>query len=349
MDRAASPHEPRSQAQPPPQAAPPKRAASPKDSPAQTLRKRPSRKSSRPTPAVERSLASDAPRAHANGAAPRANGANGAALRASGGAPRASDGLQTSGPQSIASTAVEPPGPTPMAMLDAALERGADPATLDKLLDLHERLEHSRARRAFEVSMAAARAEIPPIKRNRRAAAVGGTRRGYRHEDLGEIARTINPILARQGLSYRFRTSSVPNEPVSVTCIVSHHMGHYEENSLQGPRDDSGDKNGIQAIGSTITYLQRYTLKAALGLAAAHDDDGASSGIGSALAEGADDPLTDEQLEQLTSLLDEAGADSRKFCVYLGIDSLGALRQSRLKDAVAALKAKRKKKAGQAL
>jgi hypothetical protein len=33
-------------------------------------------------------------------------------------------------------------------------------------------------------------------------------------------------------------------------------------------------KNSLQAIASTTTYLQRYTLKLALGLSVSHDDDG---------------------------------------------------------------------------
>ena len=43
-----------------------------------------------------------------------------------------------------------------------------------------------------------------------------------------------------------------------------------------GGADQSGNKNGFQAIGSAVTYLQRYTLKSALGLSAEVDDDAQS-------------------------------------------------------------------------
>ena len=105
--------------------------------------------------------------------------------------------------------------------------------------------------------MAAAKAEIPVIAKNRTVDLTSPKgRTHYKHEDLAEIARTVTPILAKHGLSYRYRTSSVPNEPVTVTCIVSHRGGHAEENILAAGRDESGNKNSIQAIGSTITYLQ---------------------------------------------------------------------------------------------
>lgn len=66
---------------------------------------------------------------------------------------------------------------------------------------------------------------------------------------------------------------------VTVTCIISHRDGHFEENTLSAGRDESGNKNSIQAVGSTLTYLQRMTLKASLGLAASDDDDGASADV----------------------------------------------------------------------
>jgi hypothetical protein len=134
--------------------------------------------------------------------------------------------------------------------------------------------------------MASAKAEIPVIRKNREVdfpSKSGGARTNYRYEDLAEIARTVDPILARHGLSYRFRTSSPPNEPVTVICVIAHRSGHFEENTLSAGRDDSGNKNSIQAVGSTLTYLQRMTLKAALGLAAAEDDDARGAGTGNKL------------------------------------------------------------------
>ena len=49
---------------------------------------------------------------------------------------------------------------------------------------------------------------------------------------------------------------------------------------MRGPRASTGPgRTAIQALGSTQTYLQRYTLKAALGLSASKDDDGAGGAV----------------------------------------------------------------------
>lgn len=188
------------------------------------------------------------------------------------------DDIERSHPQ-----IVPPPFPvaaTPMSILSDAVGRGATIETIAQLMTLQERWEKNEARKAFDDAIASAKAEIPAIKKNR---AVGyesartGDTTSYRHEDFAEVARVVTPVLARYGLSFRFRTDSTPGAPVSVTCIISHRLGYSEENTLRAPPDVSGKKNSIQAIGSTVTYLQRYTLKAALGVAAEHDDDTAGA------------------------------------------------------------------------
>ncbi len=174
--------------------------------------------------------------------------------------------------------AVVPQQATPMSILAVAVQKGMDIATIRELLALQKEWESNEARKAFNEAMAAAKADIPVIRKNQTVDFTSPKGRTfYPYEDLAEIARTVDPILAKHGLSYRFRTTSTPNEPIGVTCIVAHRLGFAEENTLCAGRDDSGNKNSIQSIGSTITYLQRMTLKASLGLSAAVDDDGRSA------------------------------------------------------------------------
>jgi hypothetical protein len=224
---------------------------------------------------------------------------------------------------------------TPMTLLERAVTSGASIEVLEKLMALQERFDANQARRAFDNAMAAAKAKIPTIVKNREVDFTSQKgRTNYRYEDLGEIAKTVNPILAEYGLSYRFRTQSPVNEPVTVTCIVSHRDGHFEENTLCAGRDESGNKNSIQAIGSTLTYLQRMTLKAALGLAASVDDDGKSANDGA--------KISDEQLATITALAEDVGANKEAFCKYLKVESLSDILAVNFKRACDALEAKRK-------
>jgi len=229
---------------------------------------------------------------------------------------------------------------TPMAMIDRALATNATPETLERLLALQERWEASQARKAFDNAMAAAKAEIPTIFKNRLVDFTGktGIRTHYRHEDLAEIAKTVDPILAKHGLSYRYRTQSPIGEPITVTCIVSHRDGHSEENTLVGPRDDSGNKNPIQSIGSTITFLQRYTLKSALGLAASNDDDGKTSNQTEA-----DNPISQEQAATIRALIDETETDIQKFCELMKVESVPELTIAQYPRVISSLEAKKRR------
>lgn len=227
---------------------------------------------------------------------------------------------------------------TPMDLLAAALDRGADLSILEKLMDLQERHERNQARKAFDAAMADARAEFPIIKKNRTVDFTSQKgRTNYVYEDLASVAEAVNPVLGRHGLYYRFRTTAVPGEPVTVTCIVSHRLGYYEENTLCAGRDESGNKNAIQSIGSTLTCLQRMTLKAALGLAAAADDDGKAS-----TSKPEDELISEAERVQIIDKIEETGADIERFCRYLRVDAIADLRKSRFADAMAALNQKRR-------
>jgi hypothetical protein len=215
-----------------------------------------------------------------------------------------------------------------------------DPERVERFIALKRQMDADAARKAFYNALSDAKAEIPVIAKNRTVGYEHKDGKGdtsYRHEDLGEIARTVDPILAAHGLSYRFRTTSVPNEPVTVTCIIAHRDGHSEENTLSAGRDDSGKKNTIQSIGSTITYLQRYTLKAALGLAASSDDDGKRS------EEADEDVISEEQRKAILDLIDEVGGSADVFCKYFKIAAIAALPAAQYDRAIAALEAKRAK------
>ncbi|MCE8420364.1 ERF family protein [Rhodovulum sulfidophilum] len=184
-------------------------------------------------------------------------------------------------PQGDAATPASFGAITPMGMISQAVANGASIETVERLIALHERWESGRARKAFDAAISAARAEIKPIVKGSTVdyeSKKSGDRTNYAYETLDAIAREVDPILAQHGLSYRFRSRQSDRGGLAVTCIVAHCDGYSEETTLSGPPDQSGNKNAYQAIGSAATYLQRYTLKLALGLSAAKDDDAQGAG-----------------------------------------------------------------------
>lgn len=169
------------------------------------------------------------------------------------------------------------PEVTPMQLVERAMAAG-NLELVEKFMALQERWEANQARKAFDAAIASAKAEIKPIAKKQEVDFTSTRgRTNYEHEGLADIAEHIDPILAKNGLSYRYRPKQ-EGKILFITCRLAHRDGHTEEVELFAGFDESGNKNSIQSIGSTATYLQRYTLKLALGLAAAKDDDGHAAG-----------------------------------------------------------------------
>jgi len=158
-----------------------------------------------------------------------------------------------------------------MAMAQQALALGKVDQ-LDKLLDLQMRWDGEQARKAFVAAMAAFKAEPMVIGKNKQVSFT--TSKGkteYKHAELSDITAVVVPMMAKHGLSHRWTISQ--DKGITVTCIVTHAGGHSETVQMTAPADDSGGKNTIQSIGSTKSYLERYTLLAATGMATGGDDD----------------------------------------------------------------------------
>lgn len=226
----------------------------------------------------------------------------------------------------------EPVALTPMEMLARAVQGGSSPETLEKLLTLQERWERNEAKKLYDAAMSTAKAKIPAILKTRQVTYSGSA--GFKHETLPGIAKIVDPILTDAGLSYRFRTSSDATT-VTVTCVLTHVAGHSEETTLSGPHDKSGGKNSIQAVGSSVTYLQRYSLKAALGIAASDDDDAAKVD--------AEEKITEQQATEIIDLLEANGADRAKFLKWAKVDRVEDIAASHYESCVAAIKKAGKK------
>lgn len=156
---------------------------------------------------------------------------------------------------------------TPAQMLQIAVEQNADLGKLEKLMELQERWEASQAKKAYHKAMALFREDCPTIEKTR-------TGHNTKYAGLAETLQTIKGAMSDHGISHGWTTQQADGV-ISVTCTVTHIDGHSESTSLSAGADSTGSKNSIQAIGSTVSYLQRYTLFALLGLASQEmDTDG---------------------------------------------------------------------------
>lgn len=220
---------------------------------------------------------------------------------------------------------------TPMEMIANAVQRGMDPATIQQLLDLKDRHEADEARKAYVRAMAAFKAEPLSVGKDK-TVSYNGT--SYHHASLAQVVGAVVAALSKHGLSHRWDTMQ-DGDHITVSCVLTHELGHSERTTLSAGPDKSGSKNSIQAIGSTVSYLQRYTLMAATGLAA-HDMDDDARSAGKPV-----EYITESELADLNALVEEVGADVAAFCKYLKIESMDKMPRSWLENAVKILNKKR--------
>ncbi len=160
---------------------------------------------------------------------------------------------------------------SPAYLLQVAVERGAPLEYVEKLMGLMERWETNEARKAYNEAFAAFKAEAVVIIKNRDVTA--GPLSGKKYAELFAVVNAATPALSRHGLSASWKLTKDDKDWIEVTCTLKHIGGYSESVSMGGPPDSGGAKNKIQERASTVTYLERYTLKAILGLSEQEDDN----------------------------------------------------------------------------
>ena len=224
-------------------------------------------------------------------------------------------------------------------LIRTAVEKGYDPAFISQLMDLQERNDKRIAEQAYVKSMANFKKNPPKIDKDRHVQY--DTQKGrvdYRHASLANVTEKISSALGENGLSASWKTEQ-ENGVIKVTCSITHELGHGESTSLSGAADLTGSKNPIQAVGSTISYLQRYTLLALTGLATHDmDDDGKGS---DPQIEGSNDFISEAQLKDLIKEKEAVGMTDKLFLRSLKIDVLSELPANKFKFAMGILKARK--------
>lgn len=89
----------------------------------------------------------------------------------------------------------------------------------------------------------------------------------------------------------------------------------------------------VQNLGAVQTYMRRYLWMAALEIVE-HDAVDASK-------PGDQPKATDDQVEQVVSLIEETGSDKEKLCEYFQVSEISAMTSQQAQDAIAMLNRKK--------
>lgn len=193
---------------------------------------------------------------------------------------------------------------------------------MDRLLAVQERWEENEARKAYNAAFSKFKAlNVGAVKTEHvRYQKKDKTWTDYWHDDVGVTLHNVGAAMGPLGLAIRFATKHIDGL-IYVAAICSHSLGHSERAELPAAPDTSGGKNDIQAVGSTIRYLQRYTLNMLLGLAPPGDPNEGHL------------PISAEEVDEINAALERkqkenpgaANWSTERFCNWLGVGNVESI------------------------
>lgn len=157
----------------------------------------------------------------------------------------------------------------PQDLLALAVQKGADVATLERLMVVRTQLKSEAAKEAYFTALAAFQAECPIIRKGRKVAIPGGPQ--YNYAPLDEIIRKVQPLLDKHGFSVD-RDAEIDEKWVTAIVTVHHRLGHSETKRFKVPAETKAGMSPQQKYGAAGTFAERYAFCGALGIRTGDQD-----------------------------------------------------------------------------
>lgn len=209
---------------------------------------------------------------------------------------------------------------------------------IDKLLTVQMKMMDRQAKMDYDQALARVQSDMPRITQRGEIKNKSGqvVAKYMKYEDIDAV---IRPRLQAEGFSL-MHTRADLNGKMIVTTTLKHRAGHQESVDMPLPYDQPNQlKNAVQSAVSTFSYGKRVNVCSLLNIVAeGEDNDGQSS---EAMT------ISEEQAVEIKEWLqrlfnDGKNVDTRKFCAYLGADSVDEIPMAKYETAVELLRRKEK-------
>ena len=222
----------------------------------------------------------------------------------------------------IAPTVADINAMSPIMQMQQAKSMGLSVAEMKEMLAIQKEWEENEARKAFHAALSEWKKNPPKVYKD-----LINLKYGSAYSSIGNTVNTCNESMGPFGLSARWEfPDSNDMNLITVTCILSHSLGHEEKVTLVGNPDKEGSKNPLQERKSARTYLKLETYEAVTGVASINgnvDDDGNSAGKAPTIT-----TISDDQIKTLDARITDNDLESDIFtdwlakkCPYTGGDT----------------------------
>ena len=215
---------------------------------------------------------------------------------------------------------------TVLTLLDKAMSNpDMNVETLEKMMDLQERMMAKDAQMSFNSAMSRLQKVLPIISKTAKT----NNAKYAKHED---IEAQIKPLYTEYGFSVDYTSKTNADGRITFYGTLSHIDGHSKTAEFETAPDTSGSKNATQAIASAMTYAQRYLLKMLFNLVFLNeDDDGYAANH---------NYITDDEASEIISLIEITQTNTPKFLEVMGATQVTKIKAKDYPRAINGLRAK---------
>lgn len=160
-----------------------------------------------------------------------------------------------------------------IASIQNQLLESQDEGTFNRLMTLRREHLNQEAKKEFMVAFSFLQAALPSVKKSGKASfkTKQNGQVQYSFVKIDDLTEALKPIICQHGFSFMFRQKEI-HDRIAVCCVVMHVSGHQEVVEMTAPVDNTGAKNHLQAIASTVSYLKRLTFVSAFGVSVTDED-----------------------------------------------------------------------------
>lgn len=212
-----------------------------------------------------------------------------------------------------------------------------DVEKLERIMQMQEHILDRDAEKAFNAAMTKAQNRIELV-----VADAENKQTNSKYAMLKTVLLKAKPVYTEEGFSLMFYEGECPKENHKRVCVdVMHNMGHtmkgkYVDVAIQTTGiAGKSMMTQIHGEGSAFSYGRRYLTCMIFNIPTG-DDDGNMAGSEPV------EYINDQNFADITTLIQEVGANEKAFCKYLKIESLDKMPASMYERAVKELERKRK-------
>jgi ERF superfamily len=218
-------------------------------------------------------------------------------------------------------------------LLRVVTDPKCDVAKAERIEAMIERARAKRAENQYNAAFYEMQAELPEINKDNKIVILDKNGRKIQetpYASYDNIQRVTRPILKAHGFALKMRTEpGRDGVGIVVIAMLAHGGGHHESMILPLPLENSGSKNNVQGINSSISYGKRICTTTMLDLIRTAPQDADNDGrapegkkrnlrpsAGAAAEPEQPDPeakITGAQAKELLKVIDECDIPISRF------------------------------------